>query len=175
MCSLDFVDCVLGFCVVQGECIEITVWLLNCILGPRLRLENVSRMLYISVQLLDCIPGFKIVFSAFHFLCLASRMLSVVRVCVLTIIEVLEQVLLTREVQPDSDVDSDRDGLTWLQRETRDSVLHVPAHKLPKQLFYTHIRRENTALRTEQDFTKIADANSLTVSALKKKKKIDKI
>lgn len=68
------------------------------------------------------------------------------RVCVimaepLTIIEVLEQVLLSREVQVDFDVDGESDRLAWLQRKVRQSLLQIPAQELPKQLLCRKTRK----------------------------------
>lgn len=58
------------------------------------------------------------------------------RVVILTVIQVVQQVLLSREVQFGLYPDGDGDGLTWFQRQVRQGVPQVPAYELTKQLFW---------------------------------------
>lgn len=52
----------------------------------------------------------------------------------LTIVEVLQQALLSGEVQLDLDADGDGEGLARLQGEMGERLLEVPAQELPQQL-----------------------------------------
>lgn len=71
--------------------------------------------------------------------------------CPLTIIEVLQQVLLAREVQLDFDADSQCDSLSRLQRQVRQSLLQVPAHKLPEHFLCTQKKGRESQIKEQTD------------------------
>lgn len=60
----------------------------------------------------------------------------------LTIVEVLQQVLLTREVQFDLDVDRQRHTLAVLQWQVRRSLFQLPAEKLPEHFLCSHTQNQ---------------------------------